>query len=781
LARLSKHANDVGCGDVKYPLWNFAVVGVQKGGTTSLTSHMMNHPQLCVEGEVRLTRLFPHRTALEMDGWPNLTATRTFCGSRCPQMMGVVDPVAAYFPTFMPEETSFLPHLHRQPEFKLLMLLREPLQRAFSAFMMGRDRGFRFEFPYRNFDELVAVEADWLLPSFKPPPDFMKVAFIMRPSMQGSKRGERRLGPATPKENLRLGLYASMLAAFEKAGFVCPGPRLHIAVSERLQTKGTDELSRIWRFLGVDTMPTKSSFDRVGSYRTEGGEESQGNSTPIAISAWAKRTLYAAYHQSTEKVYAVLGERIGEWEGWYAANGLGQPGGTSTAAANERHEQELSRRVQVSIARLKICVVHAYTFQWLAPQLANLAKHAGTFEYFAHVPSGTTDAFKAAMRRVMGPSPQLASLTVMEQKHAKSVKDDLKHCRQLGYAFSSCDHMRKLDEIARAACLGDEQSSLLFLDSDSWPTDGLKQVGLGSLSPSVPLVAVQRSAEALGWFPHPSFALTTCGLWQQYNLTWHPHWPAGTPYSPEDLTFRDAIVQDLPDRTIGGHRRLIRGVYKDASDCGRPAKDTPCPTMDTGMNVWFALRQLQLEWIPLIRTNTFNLHNVYYGVYGCPAAYSTIKQPRCHSKHAAYHHGGGTRGHNHQGRYTSTLSSHMASSGTESIVYAPTAIELQLDMSHHEDIKNASIELNQLVWQHYQQNPETAHRIFIAPHQNLSLLLTSSTHIRELLALCTRIRNQYFDIVWETREKLAMNPHATQDEVESHSLSTQLWLTCNAQ
>ena len=543
---------------------------------------------------------------------------------------------------------------------------------------------------------------------------------------------------------------------------------------------------------------------------------------------WAKRTLYAAYHQSTEKVYAVLGERIGEWEGWYAANGLGQPGGTSTAAASERHEQELSRRVQVSTARLKICVVQSYTFQWLAPQLANLAKHAGTFEYFAHVPSGTTDAFKAAMRHVMGPSPRLASLTVMEQQDAESAKDDLEHCSRLGYALSSCDHMRKLDEIARAACLGDEQSSLLFLDSDSWPTDGLKQVGLGSLSQSVPLVAAQRSAEALGWFPHPSFALTTCGLWQQYNLTWHPHWPAGTPFSPEDFAFRDALVQDLPDRTIGGRRRRIGGIYKDASDCGRRrqakddlafrdalvqdlpdrtiggrrcliggvfkdarqgyckdalrryAKGTPCPTMDTGMNVWFALRQLQLEWIPLVRTNTFNLHNVYYGVYGCPAAYSTIKQPRCHSKHAAYHHGGGTRNHN----LLHNLLHNNASTVSPlwPIVFPPMTIELALDIStHHKDIENASIKLNQLVLQHYQQNPETAHKIFIAPHQNLSLLLTSSTHIRELLALCTRIRKQYFDIMWEKRKKLAMNPHATQDEVELHSLSTQLWRTCNVQ
>ena len=189
----------------------------------------------------------------------------------------------------------------------LVLLLREPIQRAFSAFSaylmtMANLAKKGQEGSMFRFDRRVRMEV----------------------------RGLRRPRPArfnqysSPTEYVRLGLYGSMLDKIMGAGYVvlrgdrddyAPAnsegqPRMVVMVSERFKANRTLGLVRLWRFLGVPFYPTVSRFSRPGSYTSN-------------LTDWARRQLWDAYRSSTLRTYEVLGERVDEWEAYYAAHNLG--------------------------------------------------------------------------------------------------------------------------------------------------------------------------------------------------------------------------------------------------------------------------------------------------------------------------------------------------------------------------------------------------------------------------------------------------------------------------
>lgn len=83
-----------------------------------------------------------------------------------------------------------------------------------------------------------------------------------------------------------------------------------VMVSERFKANRTLGFVRLWRFLGVPFYPTVSRFSRPGSYTSN-------------LADWARRQLWDAYRSSTLRTYEVLGERVDEWEAYYAAHNLG--------------------------------------------------------------------------------------------------------------------------------------------------------------------------------------------------------------------------------------------------------------------------------------------------------------------------------------------------------------------------------------------------------------------------------------------------------------------------
>ena len=273
--------------------YDFAVAGVQKGGTTSLTHHLSSHPELCVHGAVGSLMLHfalsSRRRSLAVHP----------CKVTCPIMRGVVDSGASwFFGNDAHHGRDILQALWQTPStpVRLVLLVREPVQRAFSAYNMGRSRNFSHENRYRTFDELVVHELP-MLQGGRP-------STFVRDKVTGL--------PLYPMDYLRYGLYGAQLDALERAGYVSSGNKLLLLISERTLRNASGERARLWSFLGVQQRTnTSSPWDFHGRYYPS-----------VPLTEWAVRTLHSAYRSSTERVYRVMGGRIEEWEAWYASRGI---------------------------------------------------------------------------------------------------------------------------------------------------------------------------------------------------------------------------------------------------------------------------------------------------------------------------------------------------------------------------------------------------------------------------------------------------------------------------
>jgi hypothetical protein len=142
-------------------------------------------------------------------------------------------------------------------------------------------------------------------------------------------------------------------------------------------------------------------------------------------------------------------------------------------------------------------------------------------------------------------------------------------------------HASKLNQLAALiAQESDPADILIFLDGDAFP---VRPLG-GWLEETVRkyrLTAIRRDENLGDCQPHPSFCATTVGFWQDIEGDW-----------------------------------LAGGTWINTA--GREVADV-------GGNLLYALRRREVDWYPLLRTNTHNPHPVWFGVYD----------------HRIYHHGAG--------------------------------------------------------------------------------------------------------------------------------------------
>ena len=282
--------------------FEFAVIGTQKGGTTSLTQHMRRR-DLCVHGEARL-----------MSSLIATTKTQRGC-----KVSGLVDPGAAYLFVLLEAQGARLLSALAAHRTRLIFLLREPIQRAFSAYLMRKLDTSKAGLRYESFDSLVRSEASWLGDaSARPPP---------RALITSGK---------DIKDHVRYGAYGEQLRLLQARGYRLVPPAaaraggsslLLVLISERVRAHGPQERARLWRFLGVDQddvgNESRPIFERRGVY--DGHEN---------LSSWAVHTLHAAYRDDRRLVYEALGEIVPEWESWYLERGLGSSLSAAGAAAS---------------------------------------------------------------------------------------------------------------------------------------------------------------------------------------------------------------------------------------------------------------------------------------------------------------------------------------------------------------------------------------------------------------------------------------------------------------
>ena len=141
-------------------------------------------------------------------------------------------------------------------------------------------------------------------------------------------------------------------------------------------------------------------------------------------------------------------------------------------------------------------------------------------------------------------------------------------------------HPNKLNRLAEIASeTADDDDLLLFLDGDAFP---IAHVGVDVLG-AMPLAAVRRDENMGQSQPHPCFCVTSVGFWRDIGGDWN------------------------------------RGYTWTASDGEE--------LTDVGGNLLGILRERNIEWRPLVRSNRVNLDPLWFGVYD----------------DLVYHHGAGFR------------------------------------------------------------------------------------------------------------------------------------------
>jgi hypothetical protein len=147
-------------------------------------------------------------------------------------------------------------------------------------------------------------------------------------------------------------------------------------------------------------------------------------------------------------------------------------------------------------------------------------------------------------------------------------------------------HAVKLNLLADMICFAAESDNdwIVFLDGDAFPVAPVRPALAGPLGVRE-LVAVRREEKG-ALQPSPCFCVTTVGLWRRLGGDWQR---IGRPTN-------ENRAQRSPSADVGG--RVLRALNRDG-----------------------------IEWHPLLRTNTWNPHGLFHGVYG----------------DLVYHHGAGFR------------------------------------------------------------------------------------------------------------------------------------------
>jgi hypothetical protein len=142
-------------------------------------------------------------------------------------------------------------------------------------------------------------------------------------------------------------------------------------------------------------------------------------------------------------------------------------------------------------------------------------------------------------------------------------------------------HPEKLNALAEIVSAGAAPDDyIVFIDGDAFPIAPLR----ADVLRGTPLAAVRRDENLNDPQPHPCFCITTVGFWNEIRGDWRPGY-----------TWTNAL----------GYR-----------------------TSDVGANLLGILRERNIEWRPLLRTNEVDLHHLWFAIYD----------------DVVYHHGAGFRG-----------------------------------------------------------------------------------------------------------------------------------------
>jgi tetratricopeptide (TPR) repeat protein len=198
---------------------HFLIIGTMKGGTTSLYSYLVHHPQVLPAIEKEINFFAGNKFELGMDWYlahfpPIPKGSTFFTGEATPwyYLICEIDKIAHLF-----------------PEIKLILILRNPINRACSHYQMfvngGREK--------RSLSEVITSE-------------IKVINTLSNPGLAGAEYWQREKG------YLLYGLYVYFL---EKWMAIFPREQFLIVKSEDFYVSPATTLTQVFEFLGVPDYP----------------------------------------------------------------------------------------------------------------------------------------------------------------------------------------------------------------------------------------------------------------------------------------------------------------------------------------------------------------------------------------------------------------------------------------------------------------------------------------------------------------------------------------------
>ena len=218
------------------PRLGFVIVGAQKCGTSALAHFLSQHPEICMASP---TEAHIFDAPDYVPGTPTAEVDRrheaSFAHGAGARIWGEATPIYMFLPGIAGELSRYNPHL------KLIVLLRDPVERAISNYHMERDRG-------------VESLPLWL-------------ALLAEPVRRWRCRDARPYDSALRTHSYRgRGLYSKQLRNLFR---YFPREQILVLFTRDLLDAHDAVLRRVCAFLGVPDIGVTQTMVREGNYRAK--------------------------------------------------------------------------------------------------------------------------------------------------------------------------------------------------------------------------------------------------------------------------------------------------------------------------------------------------------------------------------------------------------------------------------------------------------------------------------------------------------------------------------
>ncbi len=243
---------------------DFLIIGAQKCGTSSLLYYLSQHPQIAVPDKKEI-HFFDKNYQMGTDWYENQFSRK----SEAAKITGEATPYYLFHP-HVPQRVA----LH-YPEIKIIVLLRNPVDRAYSHFWMIKNRG---QENLSTFEAAIEAEAERIEPEL--------AKMLTNPKYRSMAHQHYSY--------LSRGKYFEQLQNWFP---YFPIFNFCFIKTENLKAKPMLELERLHSFLGIRFIaPDDLSFQRTGEYPP--------------MSTETRRMLNNYFYPHNEKLKTILADEF---------------------------------------------------------------------------------------------------------------------------------------------------------------------------------------------------------------------------------------------------------------------------------------------------------------------------------------------------------------------------------------------------------------------------------------------------------------------------------------